>query len=398
MKNVALASLKTNFCIIFAGYLAAIHVGKLSAGLPILQQEIGLSLTQAGLALSLVQAAGMCFALSLGGLSQYFGLKRCLTLGLVILGCASMGSLWINDLYSLFIFRFIEGIGFLFITLCAPALLKQLSTPESLNLKMGLWGSYMGLGVGLALLFIPFLLEFWSWQQIWNMLGLSCLLLAAVVYLQLPPINKIQNSSFPLFIKLLRTTLSHPPVLILALIFACYTSQWLTVIGFLPTLYLDEQISLKVAGTLTALVSVSNILGTFASGFLLHRGLAPARLISIGFILMVMMCWLAFSTYFNLSFGLKYLAIMVFSILGGFIPTTIFAISLHYAPQPNATATSIGLVLQVSAFAQLTVPPLTAALISYTQLWSMIAWVSTILSVLGLILTIQLFQRYPYKI
>jgi len=99
-----------------------------------------------------------------------------------------------------------------------------------------------------------------------------------------------------------------------------------------------------------------------------------------------------------LSFGLKYLAIMVFSILGGFIPTTIFAISLHYAPQPNTTATSIGLVLQVSAFAQLTVPPLTAALISYTQLWSMIAWVSTILSVLGLILTIQLFQRYPYKI
>jgi MFS family permease len=225
MKNVALASLKTNFCIIFAGYLAAIHVGKLSAGLPILQQEIGLSLTQAGLALSLVQAAGMCFALSLGGLSQYFGLKRCLTLGLVILGCASMGSLWINDLYSLFIFRFIEGVGFLFITLCASTLLKQLSTPESLNLKMGLWGSYMGLGVGLALLFIPFLLEFWSWQQIWNMLGLSCLLLAAVVYLQLPPINKIQNSSFPLFIKLLRTTLSHPPVLILALIFACYTSQ-----------------------------------------------------------------------------------------------------------------------------------------------------------------------------
>jgi len=76
MKNVAPASLKSKFCIIFAGYLAAIHVGKLSAVLPILQQEIGLSLTQAGLALSLVQAAGMCFALSLGVLSQYFGLKK----------------------------------------------------------------------------------------------------------------------------------------------------------------------------------------------------------------------------------------------------------------------------------------------------------------------------------
>ena len=56
--------------IILAGYLAAMHVGKLSAVIPILQQDLGLSFTQAGFSLSLVQGAGMLFALCIGNASQ----------------------------------------------------------------------------------------------------------------------------------------------------------------------------------------------------------------------------------------------------------------------------------------------------------------------------------------
>lgn len=52
--------------IILAGYLAAMHVGKLSAVIPILQKDLGLSFTQAGFSLSLVQGAGVLFALCIG--------------------------------------------------------------------------------------------------------------------------------------------------------------------------------------------------------------------------------------------------------------------------------------------------------------------------------------------
>lgn len=76
--------------VILAGYLAAIHVGKLSAVIPILQQDLGLSFTQAGFSLSLVQGAGMLFVLSIGAFSEKFGLKRCLILALTILGFSSI--------------------------------------------------------------------------------------------------------------------------------------------------------------------------------------------------------------------------------------------------------------------------------------------------------------------
>ncbi|MDM1323641.1 MFS transporter [Acinetobacter pseudolwoffii] len=388
--------------IILAGYLAAIHVGKLSAVIPILQQDLGLSFTQAGFSLSLVQGAGMLFALCIGALSEKVGLKRCLILALIILGLSSMAGLWIQHVAALYFFRFTEGIGFLTISLCAPAILKRISRAETLNFKMGLWSSYMGVGVSLAVFTIPMLLEYLSWQSIWAILGSLCLLIAVMIkrYLYIEAVTPVQpnrpqagteNTSFWQIIKV---TLTHPPILCLAIIFACYTSQWITVTGFLPTLYVEHGIDLKVAGALVSMVVLANLGGTFGAGMLLQGGWKPKTLLSTGFIAMLCSSLLTFAASSWLSFELQFVSAVLFSLIGGMIPTTIFAITLRYAPRANAAAASVGLVLQVSACAQFFVPPLSAALVSTTQQWAHIATVTACLSILGILMTLLLFKRY----
>ena len=387
--------------VILAGYLAAIHVGKLSAVIPILQQDLGLSFTQAGFSLSLVQGAGTLFALSIGAFSEKFGLKRCLILALTILGFSSIAGLWIQHVAALYFFRFTEGIGFLTISLCAPAILKRISRPEHLNFKMGLWSSYMGVGVSLAVLCIPILLEWLQWQTIWVLLGGLCLLIALMVhrYLHLEPqvpTSETASSSATSssFWEIVRVTLTHPPILCLAVIFACYTSQWLTVIGFLPSMYVANHIDLKTAGMLASLVVVSNLGGTFGAGMLLQRGWQPKTLLWTGFISMMLTSFLAFAARSWLMLELQVLSAVLFSLIGGIIPTTVFAITLKYAPQANAAAASVGLVLQVSAFAQFFVPPLSASLVSATGQWANIALVTVCLSVLGLMMSSYLFRRH----
>lgn len=388
--------------IILAGYLAAIHVGKLSAVIPILQQDLGLSFTQAGFSLSLVQGAGMLFALCIGALSEKVGLKRCLILALIILGLSSMAGLWIQHVAALYFFRFTEGIGFLTISLCAPAILKRISRAETLNFKMGLWSSYMGVGVSLAVFTIPMLLEYLSWQSIWAILGSLCLLIAVMIkrYLYIEAVTPAkpnrpqagtENTSFWQIIKV---TLTHPPILCLAIIFACYTSQWITVTGFLPTLYVEHGIDLKVAGALVSMVVLANLGGTFGAGMLLQGGWKPKTLLSTGFIAMLCSSLLAFAASSWLSFELQLVSAVLFSLIGGMIPTTIFAITLRYAPRANAAAASVGLVLQVSACGQFFVPPLSAALVSTTQQWAHIATVTACLSILGILMTLLLFKRY----
>lgn len=385
--------------IIFAGYLAAMHVGKLSPIIPIITKELHLSFTQAGLALSLVQGAGMLFALGLGVLSEKIGLKKCFLIGLSILGCSSICGIFVENIYGLFIFRFLEGIGFLLVTLTAPAILKRICEPQKINMRMGLWGSYMGLGVGMAMLSIPLLLQFISWHIIWVILGVICLLIACVVakIVHLPQ-QHINSSHHDSFTKILKLTITHTPIVALAVIFTCYTSQWLTVVGFLPSIYLSHHIDLKVAGILTAFVSIANIFGTIASGWLLHHGFTPRRLLWVGFSTMILMSWVMFFLADHLAFTIQYISVVLFSAVGGLIPTTIFAISLHYAPQSNAIAASVGLILQFSALGQFLLPPLTAMLVTQTHDWSNIAWVTTTLSILGIFLVWRLFKAHPFQI
>lgn len=381
--------------IIVAGYLAAVHVGKLSPAIPIFRQAFDLSLLQAGLALSLVQAAGMLFALLIGAFSTHIGLKRCLIFGLCALGIASCSGLLIDHVATLFFFRFVEGLGFLSVTLSAPAILKQICDPKSISLKMGIWSSYMGLGVCLALLSIPILFQYYPWQWVWFGLGVLSFTLALCcqLFVQLPQSHSAKFN-IDVFLDTVKVTIQHPPIICLALIFACYTSQWLTLVGFLPSIYMGQHIDLKYAGLLTAGVALVNVVGTLAAGFLMHRGLKARQLLICGFVTMCVSSWIALGHYVELPFTLRYLAVILFSLLGGFIPTVVFAISLHYAPRANAVAASVGLVIQVSALGQFLIPPLSGLLVGYTHDWSNIAWISTLLSGLGMVVVMLLFKRY----
>lgn len=391
---------KQDIWIILAGYLAALNVGKLSPIIPILQKELNLSFTQAALSLSLVQGAGMLFAFSIGALSEKVGLKRCLVFGVTILGVSSLAGFYIDNVISLYLFRFGEGIGFLTISICAPAILKRISQPETLNFKLGLWSSYMGVGVSLAVFTIPILLEWLLWQEVWAILGLISIFVAVMIQIFLKidsnhTKDMVQQSSFW---EIVKVTITHPPILCLAVIFSCYTSQWITVIGFLPSMYVSENIALRTAGMLTSIVVVANLVGTFGAGALLQRGILPSRLLNFGLISMLVTGILTFAMTNWLAFELQYLSAILFSLLGGIIPTTVFAITLDFAPRVNAAAASVGLVLQISALAQFLIPPFSASLVSQSQQWLNIAVVTTAISILGLMMVYILFNHYSKKV
>ena len=385
---------------ILAGYLAAIHIGKLSVVLPILQKELYLTLTQAGLSISIVQGAGMLFALAIGAFSEKLGLKRCLIGGLIILGASSIAGFWIDNIAMLYFLRFAEGIGFLTISLCAPAILKRISQPETISFKMGLWSSYMGLGVSIAVFTIPFILEFLRWQHIWLILGLLCFVSALLIQLFLnldttsSTVQTSVSSTQSSLSQIIGTTLTHPPIICLALVFACYASQWTSVTSFLPSLYVENGLSLKMTGLLVSLVVVANLGGTFGAGMLLQKGWTTQMLLTIGFVGMFVTSILTFTTNSWLPFEIQFLNAVLFSMIGGVIPTTIFSMTLHYAPFASAAAASMGLVIQCSALVQFFVPPLSAAFVSATHTWASMSIVTSILCFIALSILFIFFKRY----
>jgi MFS transporter, CP family, cyanate transporter len=168
-------------------------------------------------------------------------------------------------------------------------------------------------------------------------------------------------------IALVRDTLASPRPWLLALTFGFYAAQWIAVISFLPTLYLEAGIALTLAGPLTALAAAANVIGTIGSGALLQRGFTRATLVAAASATMFVCAWIAFGT--DAPLAVRYAAVFAFSAGGGLIPGTLFATTLAYAPYPQAVSTTTGLMQQGAAIGQFIGPPLVAAVASASGHW-----------------------------
>lgn len=354
--------------VLLAGVAAALHIGKLPPAIPALQQALGLTLVQAGFLLSLVQLAGMAAGVAFGSVADGLGLRRSMVVGLVALGAASIAGAFATGAASLMGLRAAEGFGFLLVVLPAPPLLRQLTPPQRTNAVLGLWGAYMPLATALALLLGPLAITHLGWRGWWAVLGVSALAMALAVARTVPPRPASARPTQP-FIGRLQRTLSAPGPWWVACTFAPYSAQWLAVIGFLPSIYLQAGVPGAATGVLTAAASAANIAGNVGAGRLLQRGVPAPRLLTLGFVTMGVAGVAAFAGDPGLSPAARYAAVLVFSAVGGLIPSSLFSLAVRAAPGDAMLGTTIGWVQQWSAFGQFAGPPAVAALASASGGW-----------------------------
>lgn len=379
--------------VILAGVCAALHVGKLSPAIPALQSALGVSLLQAGFLLSLVQLAGMSAGLAFGALADAVGLRRSLLLGLVVLTLSSAVGGLAGSAAVLMLLRAAEGFGFLLVVLAAPGLLRQLVPTAALARVMGWWGAYMPLATALAMLLGPLVIETLGWRAWWWALAAASAAMALMVarWVPLRPAGLPMPAMRPLGQRL-RHTLAAPGPWLLALSFATYSGQWLAVVGFLPTLYRQAGVTPGWTGALTALAAAVNIVGNVAAGRLLHRDWRPGTLLTSGFVTMLFGACLAFAELGQPA-ALRYVAVLLFSAVGGAIPGTLFALVVRLAPAEHTLSTTVGWMQQWSAFGQFCGPPAVAWLAGRVGTWEH-TWLLTGLSaMLGLWLASRIARR-----
>lgn len=344
--------------VVLAGVSAALHVGKLPPALPVLQDMLGLSLVQSGFLVSLVQLAGMGLGLLVGLAGDTLGLRRCMVAGLLVLSAASVAGGFADSATSLLALRACEGFGFLLAATPGPSLIRRSVAAGELDAKLGLWGAYMPLGTALALLAGPWLLPHMGWPGWWWLIACGSLLMALWVWLAVPADPRPPAAGRGVWAERAGATLRTPGPWLLALSFAMYSGQWLAVIGFLPTIYAQAQISSMVAGALTALAAAVNMVGNIGAGRLLRAGVAPRSLLRMGFATMGLGAAFAFLPALDAGPLSRYVAILGFSLVGGLVPATLFALSVRLAPSSHTVSTTVGWMQQCSAVGQFAGPPL----------------------------------------
>lgn len=372
-------SLLQPLLVILAGVCAALHVGKLPPAVGALRQALGISLVDAGFLLSMVQLAGMTTAVAMGAWVDTLGLRRGIIAGLSILAAASIAGGFATAPLPLLLLRAVEGFGFLMVVLPAPALVRALVPPGRVNQMMGLWGAYMPLGTAIALLVGAQWIAAFGWRSWWWGIGALSAAMALVIAAAIPaPSAQQMQARAARLGERLKLTLSRRGPWLLAAAFATYSSQWLAVVGFLPTIYEHAGIAPGTRGVLTALAAAVNMIGNIAAGRMLQKGVRPVTLLRIGFLTMGSCAVVAFAGADGggAPATLRYLAVLAFSLFGGFIPATLFSLAMRFAPDERTISTTVGWIQQWSAFGQFAGPPVVAWIASRAGGWHW-TWAAT---------------------
>jgi CP family cyanate transporter-like MFS transporter len=366
--------------IVLAGVSAALHVGKLPPALPVLQQALGIGLVASGFLLSLVQFAGMTLGLLAGLAADSIGPRRVMIAGLLILSTASALGAASSGAEALLLLRACEGLGFLLATLPAPGLIRRWAAPGRLHAALGLWGAYMPIGTASAMLVGPAVISQVGWPGWWWLHAAASGVMALWLWRGLPADSPRIAEGWGGIGQRMRRTLASTGPWLGAISFAVYSGQWLALIGFLPSVYAQAGWAPAWAAAATALAAGINLVGNVASGRLLQRGLAPRVLLQAGFAGMLFGAVLAFAPY-ELGSPLstassRYAGVLVFSMLGGLVPGTLFALSVRLAPDAGSLSTTVGWMQQWSSLGQFAGPPLVAWVAARHGNWGL-TWLVT---------------------
>lgn len=373
--------------VLAAGIVAAMHIWKLPAALAGIQADLGTTLVQAGLLLGIIQLASVVGGLATAVGAELAGLRRLLVSGLVLLSGASVLGAAAPTTELLMAARTLEGVGFLLAVVVAPALIRKVVPQRRLNVALASWGAFQGMATLMGLAAGALFLQAAGWREWWLVMALLTLLPVSLVLRHVPRDVPPADAGLRHALRRIGRTVAAPQPWIIGVAFACYTAQWMAVLGFLPSIYRSAGLEGPLPGILSAVVGGVNAVGALSAGPLIQRGLSERKIIFWTFLAMSAASVATFAAdWEHIGNGIvfQFILIAVFSAVGGLIPAAVTRYSVHVAPADGSVTAVLGLTQQIFNVGNFLGPMLFALLATTTGGWETTWWLTCGLSLLGM--------------
>ncbi len=366
-----------------AGLMAAAQLGKMSALVPVIGPELGLSLSGAAWVVSLLEVGGATLGAVAGGLALRLGLWRSLQLGLAALALAGLGSAGAQGGPSLMTWRLLEAAGYLGITVSAPVLMARLTAgpgaARTQMLAMTLWSTFVPVGLALGASGAAAAVLPWGWRGTLLAGGVLALALAGTTRL-LAPAGSQADAAGP-------NPRPAPPAAgaaawCLALGFGLFALFAVGIIALLPTLLVEGVgLSAAAAGQWTGLASLSAIVGSALGAWLQRHGLSLRWPALLSLAVPAGLVWGVFTDAPQPAMAVG--GATAINVFGGLWASLAFSALPRVVTSPAQLVRANGLITQFGASGSLLGPPMMAAGVGHFG-WSGGAAVATVIALLSL--------------
>jgi cyanate permease len=142
---------------------------------------------------------------------------------------------------------------------------------------------------------------------------------------------------------------------------------------WLPTFLIEQRgTGTGAAAAMTALVVAVNVAGNVGAGWMLRHNAPRWLLLAVAGATMGLASLGIFSS--EVPDGTRYLLCLVFSSVGGMLPTSLLSGVPVFAPSPRQYATGNGFLTQGANVGQVIGPPAVATLVAATGVWESASW------------------------
>ena len=362
--------------LVLAGMVAAFHVGKAPPALPSIRADLDASLRQAGWLLSIVNLVTAIGGMAIALTADRLGHRRLILFGTALCLATSVLGGMAGSVAVLLGLRVLEGLGFICVVVAIPPLLVRIASPHDVRIALAAWSTYMPTGAGVMMLIAALVLPTTSWRWVWWIAGgasglmVLALLLRTAQRHELDPVATMRR---PILAEMAEVATSGG-ALAIGICFGAYSCCWFAIVGFLPTLQVERlHFAPQTAAIVTTIVTLVNIGGNLAAGWLLQRRV-PRVVIIVGATVSMAVC--ASAIFFDGVPDIARLVLAgVYSAVIGVLPGCLFTAIPVHAPRPQLVGAATGLLMQVSNFGALIGPPITAALVSAGG-WPAASWMT----------------------
>jgi MFS family permease len=328
-------------------YLASVVVPfnqfKVPPIMPVLIETFQIDLTQAGLLMSMVAMIGLVLALPTSVILQRLGPKATLliALGLIALG-AGLGAIS-TSFVILLASRMVEGLGMGLLAVTAPAVIAMWFPPDRQGTPMGIWATWMPIGMLIIYNLSPVMVSTLGWQSIWWVgAGFAVMMMLVVGWLVTRPPQQAPAAEQSQTKPKMTQILANRNIWLLALEFACLNFAMTSLGTYYPT-FLNEArgYPLAQAAFVASVATLVVLFSSPAAGWLSDRTGSRRLVLALPFLGVAVVLIFPFHVT-----GEQIIALMLIQgLLLGAIPTATFAAAPEVMLKPEWAGLGLAVVL-----------------------------------------------------